>query len=180
MKLVLASGSPRRKEILSSCGFDFTVRIKEVDENISEKLSPVEYALCLAKRKAEAVPCYEDESIITADTIVAYNDLIMGKPKNRQEAYDMLKMLSGKTHSVYTAVCIKNLNGTKSFCEETKVEFYDLSDEDINNYLDTGEAFDKAGSYGIQGKAAVFVKGIIGDYFNVVGLPIARLSREIK
>ena len=117
--------------------------------------------------------------IVGADTVVAYQGQILGKPADEADAKRMLTMLSGQTHEVYTGVCVIEDEKIKTFYEETKVTFYEISDEQIDHYIKTGEPMDKAGSYGIQGKAAVFIKGIEGDYYNVVGFPIARFLQEI-
>ena len=117
--------------------------------------------------------------VVGADTVVAYQGQILGKPADEADAKRMLTMLSGQTHEVYTGVCVIEDGKTKTFYEETKVTFYEISDEQIDRYIKTGEPMDKAGSYGIQGKAAVFIKGIEGDYYNVVGFPIARFLQEI-
>ena len=117
--------------------------------------------------------------VIGADTVVAYKGQILGKPSDEEDARRMLSMLSGQTHEVYTGVCVIEDGQIKTFYEETKVTFYEISEDEIDRYIGTGEPMDKAGSYGIQGKAAVFIKGIEGDYYNVVGFPIARFLHEI-
>lgn len=180
--IVLASGSPRRKEILSSYGIDFKVIKSGVEEN-SSATDPAEYVCDLAKDKGldvyEAIKDSEDAVIISADTIVYYNG-ILEKPKDRIESKRMLRELSGNTHQVYTGVFVIDTKTNKSFsfAETTDVTFYEMSDEDIEYYVQTGEGDDKAGAYAIQGLGTVYIKKIDGDYNNVVGLPLARLYQE--
>lgn len=180
-RLVLASASPRRKELLGRIVPSFDCIPAFVDEEIDPDLKPREAVQELALRKAQAVSEKEQPAfVIGADTIVVFEEDIFGKPKDRDEAYRMLKRLSGNTHSVYTGVAVVYGNKQEVFFEETKVTFWDLADGDIDHYISTGEPFDKAGAYGIQGFGATLVKGIEGDFFNVVGLPIARLYRTLK
>lgn len=179
MKLVLASKSPRRSEILKNAGIDFTVRVADADETIKEGTKPEDAVKILAERKARAVERAKDETVLGADTVVVLDDKILGKPRDREDAFNMLKNLSGREHSVFTGVCAISENGSVVFAEETKVEFYSLSDKEINEYIDTKECDDKAGAYGIQGFASKFIKGINGDYFNVVGLPISSIYEKI-
>ena len=129
--------------------------------------------------KAGSVAKDANELVIGCDTVVVTDNKILGKPKNRSDCFDMLRMLSGRRHYVYTGVCIHYNNAVMSFTEKTEVEFYELSDKKIERYMDTGEPFDKAGGYGIQGKGALLVKGICGDYFNVVGLPVSSLAQKL-
>lgn len=179
MKLVLASKSPRRSEILKNAGIDFTVRVSEADETIPDGTKPQDAVVFLAARKALAVERAKDETVLGADTIVVLDDKILGKPKNRDDAFNMIKSLSGRVHSVFTGVCAVGEKGTITLAEETKVEFLPLTDEEIYTYINTDEPYDKAGAYGIQGLASKFIKGIEGDYFNVVGLPICRIYEKI-
>ena len=193
MNIILASGSPRRKELLAQAGFDFEVEVSNADENVAEE-SPTEMVEELAARKAEAVVNLHNKKednclVIGADTIVVLDGKILGKPADEADAKAMLASLSGRTHQVYTGVTLIRLrkaeNGSilqesRTFSEGTDVSFYPLTKEEIRSYIATGEPMDKAGAYGIQGKAAVFVKEIKGDYNNVVGLPIARLYQELK
>lgn len=179
MKLVLASKSPRRSEILKNAGIDFTVRVADADETIPEGTSPEDAVVFLAARKALAVERAEDETVLGADTVVVLDGEILGKPKNREDAYNMLKSLSGRVHSVFTGVCAIDNGASMTFAEETKVEFYKLTDEEINTYINTDEPYDKAGAYGIQGLASKFIRGIEGDYFNVVGLPLSAIYQKI-
>ena len=179
MKLVLASKSPRRSEILKNAGIDFTVRVADADETIPEGTRPEDAVVFLAARKAMAVPRADDETVLGADTIVVIDDKILGKPRDRDDAYNMIKSLSGRVHSVFTGVCAVGNGTSLSFAEETKVEFYPLTEEEINEYISTNEPYDKAGAYGIQGLASKFIRGICGDYFNVVGLPISSVYKKI-
>lgn len=179
MKLVLASKSPRRSEILKNAGIDFTVRTADADETIPEGTKPSDAVVFLAARKAMAVPREADEVVIGADTVVVLDDKILGKPVDKSDAFDMIKSLSGRVHSVFTGVCAVGGTGTMTFYEETKVKFLPLTDEEISDYVNTDEPYDKAGAYGIQGLASKFISGIDGDYFNVVGLPVSKIYEKI-
>lgn len=178
--IILASASPRRKEILELADLKFDVMPSDAQE-ITTKTAPNEVVMELASIKAKDIykKSEKQSMIVGADTVVAYQGQILGKPSDKADAKRMLTMLSGQTHEVYTGVCVIEDGKTKTFYEETKVTFYEISDEQIDRYIKTGEPMDKAGSYGIQGKAAVFIKGIEGDYYNVVGFPIARFLQEI-
>lgn len=178
--IILASASPRRKEILELADLKFDVMPSDAQE-ITTKTAPNEVVMELATLKAKDIykKSEKQSMIVGADTVVAYQGQILGKPTDKADAKRMLTMLSGQTHEVYTGVCVIEDGKTKTFYEETKVTFYEISDEQIDHYIKTGEPMDKAGSYGIQGKAAVFIKGIEGDYYNVVGFPIARFLQEI-
>ncbi len=179
-KLILASSSPNRRQILERAGIEFDWMVSDADEN-AEGLSPKELVLELSRRKLEAVlpRCLFDDVVVTADTVVSIDDEILGKPHDRAEAERFLRLLSGRTHVVYTGVHIAYRGKIKSFYQKTDVVFYPLSEEEIKGYLDSGEWFGKAGGYGIQGPAALFVEGITGDYNNIFGLPAAQLMREI-
>ncbi|MBR2954455.1 MAG: septum formation inhibitor Maf [Clostridia bacterium] len=179
MKLVLASKSPRRSEILKNAGIDFTVRVADADETIPEGTKPEDAVVFLAARKAMAVPRENDEVILGADTVVVLDGNILGKPKDKDDAFNMIKSLSGRVHSVFTGVCAIGDGISLTFAEETKVEFYPLSDDEIYDYINTNEPYDKAGAYGIQGLASKFIRGIEGDYFNVVGLPVSSVYKKI-
>jgi len=182
-KIVLASQSPRRKELLHLIVPDFSVHPSGSDE-IASGTDPAAYVKELALMKAQDVAekTVGDCIIIGADTIVVLDGEILGKPKNEKEAHDMLKTLSGQIHEVFTGVALYDRisGGSMCFSERTEVEFYPLSDKEIADYIATGEPFDKAGGYGIQGHGAYLVKGIKGDYFNVVGLPVASLARHLQ
>lgn len=181
MKYILASASPRRKELFSLCVSDFSVEVSGVAEIVPDGLEAEKHSEYLARLKAEDVAKnHPQDIVIGADTSVICENVILGKPKSRDDAERMLKMLSGKTHKVITGCAIVKDGVCESFSAESLVEFFDLSDSEINAYLDCDEPYDKAGSYGIQGKGGLFVKSIKGDYFNIVGLPIAQLKRKIN
>lgn len=187
IRIILASGSPRRRELLSQAGYEYTVITSDVNEDTDIRI-PKDFVMELAKRKAKDVYRKEKASdkfvVIGADTVVALNNRILGKPYDYDDAYNTLNSLSGQVHHVYTGVAIIYYDGkevhTTSFYECTEVEFYFMTHEEIVWYLSTEEPFDKAGSYGIQGKGSIFVKGIKGDYNNVVGLPLSRLYHELE
>lgn len=180
--LVLASQSIRRQEILRHLGLELKIIVSDADENITEKLSPEEFTERLSIRKAEAVLplCDKNDMVIAGDTVVALGDEIFGKPTDREDAFRMLSALSGTTHKVVSGIAVCYGRKTAVSHEVTEVTFRSLSEAEINAYIDTGEPFDKAGSYGLQDKASVFVEKINGDYFNVVGLPVFRMFRLIK
>lgn len=179
-KLILASGSPRRKELLTTAGLEFEIIVADVDEVIPEEAEPQDVVKSLALQKAEAVAKnYPDCIVIGADTIVVNDNTILGKPKSEEDAVEMLCALSGRTHYVCTGVALVCGERAKSFCETTEVEFHSLTRDEIVSYVKTGEPMDKAGAYGIQGKGCVLVKQIVGDYFNVVGLPVSKVYREL-
>ncbi|MCM3413124.1 Maf family protein [Metabacillus litoralis] len=178
--LILASASPRRKELLELLQLPFEVIASEVEEVVDETLSPAEIVQSLAEQKATSVAeNVSNAFVIGSDTLVVYEGKMLGKPKDFSEAVQMLKMLSGKTHEVYTGVCLINNDDVRSFYEKTSVTFYSLTDKEIDEYVQTGEPMDKAGAYGIQGYGSLLVKEIHGDYYSVVGLPIARTKREL-
>jgi septum formation protein len=186
MKYILASGSPRRRELLARTGIKFEVIPSEMDEIITKEV-PSDIVMELAYQKALNV--YQkldlsDCTVIGSDTIVVYKDEILGKPADKTEAYDMLSMLADRTHQVYTGVSLLvNIGGNltvKTFFEKTDVTLYPISKEDLHAYVESGDPLDKAGAYGIQGDFAINIKGINGDYNNVVGLPVGRLYQEMK
>ncbi|PHF04663.1 septum formation inhibitor Maf [Bacillus pseudomycoides] len=180
-KLILASGSPRRKELLELAGVPFEIVVSEIEETIGAYSSPADIVMSLALQKASAVvENHEDSVVLGADTIVTYESRILGKPKDEAEAKEILQLLSGKTHEVYTGVALISKEKTVTFYERTEVTFWELTEEEVDVYIATKEPLDKAGSYGIQGKGSIFVQHIQGDYYSVVGLPIARLVRELK
>ncbi len=182
MKLILASASPRRRELMTLAGIPFEARPVDADETIICCTPPEGAVMMLATRKAQlAAEQFPDDLIIGADTIVAAGKHIYGKPATKEDAFEMLSALSGKTHQVFTGVCIYTKSGERNaFCTRTDVSFFPLSEDEIRAYIATGEPMDKAGAYGIQGKGALLVEKINGDYYNVVGLPISRLIRELK
>ena len=187
-KIILASASPRRKELLAKAGISFTV-IPAAGEEKRTSENPGEAVQQLARDKAEWVAqslaeCEEGTLVIGSDTIVVFENRILGKPKDRRDAAETLEKLQGNTHQVYTGVTVLERQAGKwvehTFFESTDVTFYPVSREEIQDYIATGEPMDKAGSYGIQGLFGIYVKGICGDYNNVVGLPVARLFHEMK
>lgn len=183
MKLILASKSPRRIEMLRALGLSPEIIPAEVDENIDDFVRQPERAVCeLSGRKAKKI--YEtagnDALIIAADTLVYIGDKLLGKPRDEDEAREMLHALSGSSHEVYTGISVICGGRLATHCEKTTVYFRSLSEREIDEYISSGEPMDKAGAYGIQGAGALFVKGICGDYFNVVGLPISALFELIE
>lgn len=183
MGIILASASPRRNELLQQIGLDFTIQASTVEEIVDHNLSPTEVAKQLAQLKAEDVATQKPhDTVIGADTIVVSEHQILGKPKSEAEAKAMLTALSGSVHQVITGVAVINraMNKSHSFSEVTEVAFKNLTEEEIDAYIATGEPMDKAGAYAIQGRAAVFVPQISGCYFNVVGLPLAHLAQVLE
>ncbi|MBS4173702.1 Maf family protein [Bacillus sp. FJAT-49736] len=180
-KLILASQSPRRRELLQKLQIPFDSITSNADEQLSENQTHEEAVMELAARKAKAIASdYQEEIVIGADTVVVLNNEILGKPKDREMAKTMLERLSGKQHFVYTGVAVIHQGTIQTFYEKTEVTFWELTKKEIDTYLDSGEPFDKAGSYGIQGLGSLFVKSINGDYYTVVGLPISRLNQFLK
>lgn len=182
-KVILASGSPRRRELLSGLGIDYTIKVlPDVNEAYPETLKGEDIPLYIAREKAEAYlkGIESDELIITADTIVWLDNEVLGKPTDEQQAKVMLRMLSGKTHHVITGVCLTTSEFQKSFTTTTEVTFAKLSEEEIDYYVEKYRPLDKAGAYGIQEWIGfVGVEAINGSYFNVMGLPIQRLYKEL-
>lgn len=180
MKIVLASNSPRRKELLSQAGIDFIVDPADIEENTNEVL-PEKVVEDLSRQKALAVlQKHQGQIVLAADTVVAFDDKILGKPKDEEDALKMLTELSGRNHQVYTGVTIVKEDGSIiTFSECTTVSMYENSEDTIKSYIASKEPMDKAGAYGIQGLGAVLVKGIKGDYNNVVGLPLAKVYRVL-
>lgn len=183
MKVILASASPRRRELLGNLKIDFEVKTADCEEEFVEGEHPKDTVMRLSKQKAVRVSDMENSEcpVIGADTVVAIDGKILGKPKDEAEAADMLRTLSGRTHTVYTGVTVIVKGGkTVTEFEATDVTFRVLSDRQIRNYISTGEPMDKAGAYGIQKYGSLLVERINGDYFNVVGLPLCRLSRILS
>lgn len=183
MKIILASQSPRRQQMLADLGLDFEIKTKEVEEVYPEHLEMETIPVFLAELKAKAfeVDLQDNELVITADTIVCVDDMVLGKPKDRADAVRMLQLLSGRSHRVISGVCLMQKNQKKSFATTTKVFFKKLTMSEIDFYIDNYKPFDKAGAYGIQEWIGyVGIERIDGSYYNVVGLPIQRLYEEIK
>ena len=181
IKFVLASQSPRRAELLKYITPEFEILPSDCDETVPDGVPADEVPQILAVRKALHVrELRPDALVIGCDTVVIIDGVILGKPHDAQDAKRMLRLLSGRTHTVVSGVCICLGSKTLSFTQNTLVSFYDMSDEEIDSYVQECSPLDKAGAYGIQDRGGLFVKHIDGDFYNIVGLPIARLSREIK
>lgn len=185
-KLILASASPRRKELLKNLGYDFSIEVCDLEEK-SDKTKPYELVMDLAKTKAKAIMDMhsgEDVVVLGADTIVVNEEEVLGKPRDLNHAKEMISFLQGKTHQVYTGVCLfwneENKTDALSFYEKTDVMVYPMTQEEIETYVETKECLDKAGSYAIQGLFSPYIQGICGDYNNVVGLPVSRIYQEMK
>jgi len=181
MKIILASTSPRRKELIKLLFDNFECVAPVADENAPHNIPPKELPTYLATQKALSVAKnFQNDIVIGCDTLVFLEDKILTKPKDEEDAKNMLSSLSGKVHEVITGCCLCLKGKSYTFSDSTMVEFYPLTPQEINEYVATGEPLDKAGAYGIQVKGALLVKAVYGDYFNVVGLPIAKLKREIE
>ena len=182
MNLILASKSPRRQQLMRLLGLPFRVMTEDVDETMDPALPPEDEVARVSRKKAEAVlPLVgADALVVCADTIVVLDGRILGKPADREEAGAMLRALSGKTHTVLTAVTVCTRGQSKTEVERTEVSFRPLSCREIDAYVATGEPMDKAGAYGIQGFGSVFVRRLNGDYFNVMGLPVCRLTGLLR
>ena len=182
MGIILASASPRRQELLARMGLDFTVRVTELDETINPFAHPSDEASRIAALKAHTVYplCHDGDIIIGADTIVVCDSLVMGKPKTEAEAFSMLRRLSGREHQVMTGLCVLTDSYEETVTVTTTLRMRPLSDQEIRAYIATGEPMDKAGAYGIQGYASMFVVGLDGDYYNVMGLPICTLTMILR
>lgn len=180
MQLILASQSPRRKELMELFRIPFSVRVADIDETMDSALSAFDEVARVSRLKAEATPHEDADVVVAADTIVVCDGMVLGKPKSERDAYDMLKMLSGKDHQVMTGLTVLRGDAAVICTEVTDVHFRELTDAEIFAYIRTGEPMDKAGAYGIQGGAALFVEKITGDYYNVMGLPVCRLGQILK
>lgn len=182
-KVILASGSPRRRELMAGLGVNYEVRIlPDVDESYPDTLQGEEIPLYIAKEKADAyIPMMQpDEMIITADTIVWLDGKVLGKPRDREDALQMLRTMSGRTHEVFTGVCITTTDWQRSFTAQTEVRFATLSEDEIIYYVDNFKPMDKAGAYGVQEWIGfIGVENISGSYYNIMGLPVQRLYREL-
>ena len=182
-KVILASGSPRRRELMAGLGVNYEVRIlPDVDESYPDTLQGEEIPLYIAKEKADAyIPMMQpDELIITADTIVWLDGKVLGKPRDREDALQMLRIMSGRTHKVFTGVCITTTDWQRSFTAQTEVRFATLSEDEIIYYVDNFKPMDKAGAYGVQEWIGfIGVENISGSYYNIMGLPVQKLYREL-
>ena len=180
MKIVLASASPRRREILSMVCNSFDVRVSNADENYESDTPLEEIPRILAERKALCVPIEDGEAIIGCDTVVICENELMGKPKSREDAIRMLRKFSKNEHLVVSGICVRTEDKTYSEAVVSKVYMRELSDAEIEKYIDADEPYDKAGAYGIQEMAGAFVSSIEGDFYNIVGLPLCRLTQIFK
>ena len=180
MEIILASQSPRRKALMGLFRLPFTVRVADIDETMDPKLPPDEEVARVSRRKAEAVARDPGSIVIAADTIVVCQGQVLGKPVDTEDAYRMLSLLSGTDHQVMTGMTVLQGDRCKVCTEVTDIHFRSLSEKEILDYIATGEPMDKAGAYGIQGGAALFAEKIAGDYYNVMGLPVCRLSQILK
>ena len=180
MELILASQSPRRKELLALFGKPFVVRVADIDETMDMEKPPFEEVTRVSCNKALAVPRQENDVVIAADTIVVCQGRVLGKPHCPQEAVQMLQLLSGRDHQVMTGVTVVHGDQVISFTEVTDLHFRELTDGEICRYVNSGEPMDKAGAYGIQGGAALFCDRMVGDYYNVMGLPVCRLGQVLR
>ena len=180
MSLILASASPRRKELLGLFRKPFEIRVADIDETMDPNKAPFDEVARVSRLKAMAVSRTEDDTVIAADTIVVCEGRVLGKPKDQQEACEMLRLLSGRDHQVMTGVTVVRGEKSETFTEVTDLHFRPLSEAEIADYVATGEPMDKAGSYGIQGGAALFCTRMVGDYYNVMGLPVCRLGEVLR
>ena len=180
MAIILASQSPRRRELLGQMGLSFTVRVADIDETMDPRLPPEDAVAAISAKKAAAIPAEPGDVVIAADTIVVLDGTILGKPHSKEEAEQMLLALSGRAHRVMTGVTVLQDGKLHSFTEITQVIFRSLSQAEIRAYVATGDPMDKAGSFGIQGLAGLFVERLEGDYFNVMGLPLCALGRVLR
>ena len=180
MNLILASASPRRKELLEKFHIPFQIRVSDIDETMDPALSPYDEVARVSALKARAVPHGPDDIVIAADTIVVCQNRLLGKPHSQEEARAMLRLLSGRDHQVMTGCTVLRGDRSISFTEVTDLHFRPIRPAEIDAYVASGEPMDKAGSYGIQGGAALFCEKLSGDYYNVMGLPVCRLGEVLR
>ena len=180
MQLILASASPRRKELLGLYGIPFTVRAADIDETMDPDNPPFDEVARLSREKALAVPREPEDVVVAADTIVVCDGIVLGKPRDEAQAIEMLSLLSGRAHQVMTGCTVLRGQKDETFTEVTDIHFRPLSPGEIRRYVATGEPMDKAGAYGIQGGAALFCQRMEGDYYNVMGLPVCALGQVLK
>ena len=180
MNLILASASPRRRELLSLYHIPFVIRVADIDETMDPQKAPFDEVARVSRRKALAVEAGEDDIVIAADTIVVCEGRVLGKPHDEAQARQMLRLLSGRDHQVMTGCTLRRGKTCETFTEVTDLHFRELSEGEIARYVASGEPMDKAGSYGIQGGAALFCTHMVGDYYNVMGLPVCRLYQALK
>ena len=180
MNLILASASPRRQELLKLFGVPFVVRVADIDETMDPAKPPFDEVGRVSRMKALAIPREPDDVVIAADTIVVCCGRVLGKPHSEAEAHEMLRLLSGRDHQVMTGCTILCGDRCETFTEVTDLHFRDLEEREIARYVRSGEPMDKAGAYGIQGGAALFCQRMVGDYYNVMGLPVCRLWEVLR
>ena len=180
MNLILASASPRRKELLEKFGVPFVIRAADIDETMDPGKAPYDEVGRVSRLKALATAREADDILIAADTIVVCEGKVLGKPRDEAEAAEMLRLLSGRDHQVMTGCTVLRGESCVTFTEVTDIHFRELSEKEIAGYVASGEPMDKAGSYGIQGGAALFCERMVGDYYNVMGLPVCRLGQVLK
>ena len=180
MGLILASQSPRRKELLGLMHIPFTVRVADIDETMDPEKSACDEVARVSALKARAIPRETGDVVVAADTIVVCEGRVLGKPRSEAEAAAMLRLLSGRDHQVMTGVTVIRDGRVQTFTEVTDIHFRELSDREIDRYVATGEPMDKAGAYGIQGGAALFCTRMVGDYYNVMGLPVCHLGLVLR
>ena len=180
MSLILASASPRRRELLGLFRIPFEICVADIDEAMDPGKPPFDEVARVSRLKALAVPREKTDTVIAADTIVVCQGKVLGKPHSEEEAVDMLRLLSGRDHQVMTGVTVLREDRCETFTEVTDLHFRELSDREIRSYVATGEPMDKAGSYGIQGGAALFCTHMVGDFYNVMGLPVCRLGQVLR
>lgn len=180
MNLILASASPRRKELLGLFHIPFEIRVADIDETMDPQKPPFDEVARVSSLKAAALMTASADVVVAADTIVVCQGRVLGKPRSEEEAVSMLQLLSGRDHQVMTGVTVKRGETVRTFTEVTDIHFRELSEKEIRAYVATGEPMDKAGSYGIQGGAALFCERMVGDYYNVMGLPVCRLGLVLR
>ena len=180
MQLILASQSPRRKELLGLFRIPFTVRVADIDETMDPSLPPFDEVARVSRQKAEAITRDGDDVVVAADTIVVCQGRVLGKPRSPEDAKAMLRLLSGRDHQVMTGMTVLRGETALTCTEVTDIHFRELSEREIGAYVATGEPMDKAGAYGIQGGAALFAEKMVGDYYNVMGLPVCRLWQLLR
>ena len=180
MNLILASQSPRRRELLGLFRLPFTVQVADIDETMDPSKAPFDEVARVSRLKAQAIAAGTEDVVIAADTIVVCENTVLGKPRSEEDAKNMLRLLSGRDHQVMTGLTVICAEKAVTVTEVTDIHFRQLSDREIDAYVATGEPMDKAGSYGIQGGAALFAEKLVGDYYNVMGLPVCKLWQILQ
>ena len=180
MSLILASASPRRKELLGLFHIPFEIRVADIDETMDPEKAPFDEVARVSGLKAAALNAAPDDVVVAADTIVVCEGKVLGKPRDEADAVAMLRLLSGRDHQVMTGVTVRSGQNSRTFTEVTDIHFRELTEKEIRAYVASGEPMDKAGSYGIQGGAGLFCTRMVGDYYNVMGLPVCRLGQVLR